>query len=219
MKILAIDTSTEACSVALAESGRLLERHSVPGRGHADRILGDVDSLLAEAGWKPSDLDLVACGCGPGSFTGVRIGVSTAQAIAFGADVRTLGVSTLRVLAQGVDTKQMIAALDARMGQIYVGAYARDAAGIMQTVKEVEVCAPDAFAAPVSDEPWAGAGHGFGTYEAELGPLVDGFDASALPRARDLVRIAEVSADTATDPVFLAPQYVRNNVAKVKGEQ
>jgi len=205
--------------VALAEGERLLERHSVPGRGHADRILGDIDSLLGEAGWKTSDLDLVACGCGPGSFTGVRIGVSTAQAIAFGADIQTIGVSTLRVLAQGADAEHVVAALDARMGQIYVGAFDRDADGIMQTVKDIEVCAPDAFSSPGERVAWTGAGHGFKTFATELAPLVSTFDESALPQARDLVHIAQASLDEATDPVFLAPQYIRNNVAKAKGEK
>lgn len=218
MKILAVDTSTEACSVALAEDDAVLESHSVPGRGHASRVLTDIESLLDQAGWKPRDLDLVACGCGPGSFTGVRIGVAAVQAIAFGADAPALGVSTLQVMAQGVDAPGVITALDARMGQVYVGAFERDANDLMQLSVPIEVCNPDVVSIADGSKSWVGAGHGFKTYADVLGPQVTEALPDALPNARDLITIARSSPDLAQDPVFLAPQYVRNDVAKVKGE-
>ncbi len=218
MKVLALDTSTEACSIALAEGSELLEAHSVPGRGHAGRVLTDIESLLEQAGWKPRDLDLVACGCGPGSFTGVRIGVAAAQAIAFGADAPALGISTLQILAQGIDAARVVAALDARMGQVYVGAFERDADELMQPVDAIEVCDPATVNLSGDRQDWVGAGHGFRTYEDVLSSQVTRALPDALPRARDLMAIAHTMRDEAKDPVFLAPQYVRNDVAKVKGQ-
>ena len=101
MKILAFDTSTDACSIALGVGGECLVDHAVVPREHAQRLLPTIRRLLAEAQLSPGQLDALVYGRGPGSFTGVRIAVSAAQGFAWGADIGTLGISTLASIAQG----------------------------------------------------------------------------------------------------------------------
>ena len=129
MRVLALDTATEACSVALLDDGGLIGRYEEPGRGHAAQILGMVDAVLAQAGVSLSMLDGIAASIGPGAFTGVRISVAAAQGLAFGAGLRLVGVSTLEALAmRALDDRadRALACLDARMGEVYWGCYAAD---------------------------------------------------------------------------------------------
>ena len=123
MKLLALDTATEACSAAVLADGEVLERYELAPRRHAALILPMIESVLAEAGLEISQLDAIAVGRGPGAFTGVRIAIGIAQGIAFAADLPVALVSTLAALALGTarDTgaTRIAAALDARMGEIY----------------------------------------------------------------------------------------------------
>src|SRR5208283_2224346 len=131
MRLLALDTATEACSVSLLTERGLTGRFAEVGRGHAERILGMVDEVLAEAGVGLSMLDGIAASVGPGAFTGVRICVSVAQGLAFGAGLPVVPITTLEALAlkamQG-GAQQALACLDARMGEVYWGCFAADAA-------------------------------------------------------------------------------------------
>lgn len=126
-KILAVDTATENCSVALIMGNEVIARCEYAPREHTTKILPMVDSVLAEAGVKLNQLDALAYGRGPGSFTGVRIGIGIAQGLAFGADLPMIGVSTLAAMAQGSyrteQAEQVVAAIDARMGDVYWGQY------------------------------------------------------------------------------------------------
>ncbi len=132
-KILAVDTATENCSVALMVGNDVISRCEYAPREHTTKILPMVDTVLAEGGLKLNQLDALAFGRGPGSFTGVRIGIGIAQGLAFGADLPMLGVSTLAAMAQGSyrlhQSEQVLAAIDARMGEIYWGQYQRQADG------------------------------------------------------------------------------------------
>lgn len=132
MKILAIDTATEALSVALNVDGEVTERASRPGRGHGTELLGYVDELLGRTGLRLRDLDAIAVGRGPGAFTGVRIGVAVAQGLATGAELPVVPVSDLATLAllaleagrrESVSEApvEVLACLDARLGGLYVG--------------------------------------------------------------------------------------------------
>ena len=123
MEILAIETSTEYCSVALWQDGKVSERCELVGQKHSEVLMAMLDALLKDAGIKITQVDGIAFGKGPGSFTGVRIACGVAQGLALGADVKVVGVCTLEALAQASGRDKVIAALDARMGELYLAAY------------------------------------------------------------------------------------------------
>ncbi len=220
MNILAIETSTEACSAALLINGEIEERFEFSPRGHGDLILQMVDDLLADAALKPQQLTAIAFGRGPGAFTGVRIATSVVQGIALGADLPVVPVSTLAALAQGAyrhhQQRKLLCAMDARMGEIYWGAYAIEA-GVALAQADECVC-PAAAAPAVSGGEWQGVGTGWQVYGDALvqryGVLASVRDTAALPRARDVALLAEhgyrngraVSAEQAL------PVYLRDNV-------
>jgi len=167
MKILAIDTATEACSAALLRNGEVTERFRVQPRGHGDLILGMMDELLKAAGIAVADLDALAFGRGPGAFTGVRIGTGVAQGAAFAAGLPLLPISNLAALAHRCFREQgaqkVLAALDARMGEVYWGAYECPVLGRADLLGIEQVAPPDSLTAPDSGS-WQGAGHGWGSY-------------------------------------------------------
>ncbi|MGH8261981.1 MAG: tRNA (adenosine(37)-N6)-threonylcarbamoyltransferase complex dimerization subunit type 1 TsaB [Steroidobacteraceae bacterium] len=224
MKILAIDTATEACSAALALGGHVLSRYEEPGRGHAERILPMVDEILAEAGVTLASLDAIAFGRGPGAFTGVRIAAAVAQGLAFGAGLRVVAVSDLAALAaRALKERPADAALicmDARMSEIYWCAYRAAADQGPQALREERV-GPLADVAgggvALSDRRWIGAGTGFGAYPelaAGLGLDPTSVDPALLPRAQEIAVIAlrELAAGRALDPAAALPVYLRDKV-------
>ena len=192
-RILAIDTATEACSAALWQDGQLLSRYEVAPRGHTDLILPMVAQLLAEAELRLNQLDAIAFGRGPGSFTGVRITLGVAQGLAFGADLPLLGVSNLQALAQGAHrvcaAQSALAAIDARMGEIYVGGFAL-LDGVMTSTDVEQVVTPTEWLAgmdsPAAAEWTVGVGSGLVTYPA-LGARVGELCTQLpYPQAQDL---------------------------------
>lgn len=217
--ILALDTSTEACSAALLVDDRRLERFEVLPRGHAGRILAMLDELLAEAGIALGRVDALSFCRGPGSFTGVRIGCGVAQGVAFGADLPVLPLSTLAVLAQGArretGTDRVLAAIDARMGEVYWAAYEAEA-GLMRLRGEERVLAPGEVAAPAGD--WLAVGTGWDAHgaalEAALGFQPSGALPEALPRAQDCLplAVAALRAGEALPAEQALPVYLRDRV-------
>ncbi|MGB5065729.1 MAG: tRNA (adenosine(37)-N6)-threonylcarbamoyltransferase complex dimerization subunit type 1 TsaB, partial [Candidatus Competibacter sp.] len=145
MKLLALDTATDACSAAVWVDGVVHERYELAPRRHAALILPMIEAVLAEAGLRPAQLDAVAFGRGPGAFTGVRIAVGIAQGIAFAADLPVVPVSTLAALALGVGREtghaRLAVALDARMSEVYWGTYVVTADDA-ELLGEERVCAP-----------------------------------------------------------------------------
>lgn len=217
MKLLALDTATEACSAAMWVDGAVLERYELAPRRHAVLILPMIESVLAEAGLSVGQLDAIAVGRGPGAFTGVRIAVGVAQGIAFAADLPVAPISTLAALAlgaaQATGQARVAAALDARMGEVYWGLYAvggEDA----QPLGEERVCAPETVAAPPGQ--WFGAGSGWVAYAETLAQrlTVSGWRSDCYPRAGDIARLAAApsrrSAWVAAEQVL--PVYLRNEV-------
>jgi tRNA threonylcarbamoyladenosine biosynthesis protein TsaB len=198
MKLLAIETATEACSAALLLDGERSSRFEIAQRRHTELILPMTASLLAEAGLGPSQLDAVAFGCGPGSFTGVRIAASVAQGIAFGVDLPVVRISTLATLAQEVietrGAQRVLCALDARMAQVYWGAFEATPQGLAHRLQPEVAVQPSAVAIP-KESSWFGAGGGWGAYQdALLQRLADRMaqlDATLLPRAVYAARLAE----------------------------
>lgn len=216
MKLLALDTATDACSAALLVDGNVTERSETTRRDHARLILPMIDALLADASLSVDDLDAVAFGCGPGSFTGVRIATGVAQGIGFATGVALVPVSDLAALAQHAvrrhDAGRVLACLDARMGEVYWGRYERDAQGLVVADGSEQLSPPDG----VTGENAFGAGPGWAAYP-ELGPRLapPGVDAGLLPQARDIIRLAQrdVALGRTVRAAQAMPTYLRDEVA------
>ncbi len=233
MKLLALETATEACSVALYLDGEVLERHELAPRRHAELALPWIEELLARAGLAKSQLDAIACGRGPGSFTGVRLAVAMAQGLALALDRPAIGVSTLEALALpgmralgAEDTADtgVLAAIDARMGEVYLADYRRDGPDAWRRQGEEAVIAPGRVSL-VDASQRIGVGTGFAAENAalveRLGACLVRVDPHALPHAGDVARLA-VSALARGEGVAaeqLQPAYLRNKVALTLAEQ
>ncbi|HHH44945.1 MAG TPA: tRNA (adenosine(37)-N6)-threonylcarbamoyltransferase complex dimerization subunit type 1 TsaB [Gammaproteobacteria bacterium] len=222
-RILAIEAATEACSAALLIGDSVQERFEVAPRRHVALLLPFVESLLAEAGIRPGDLDAVAFGRGPGSFTGLRIAAGITQGIAFGSDLPVIPVSTLAALAQGTVRQQgavnVLAALDARMQEVYWGAFRCDTEGLVVAVGKEQVCAPEAVECPQTGD-WSGAGNGWQAYADQLSQrcAVPGaaIYAQQQPQAADVARlaVAAFAQGEVLAPEQVCPVYLRNDVAR-----
>jgi tRNA threonylcarbamoyladenosine biosynthesis protein TsaB len=223
MKILAFDTSTEYCSVAVLADGELFSREILAGQRHSSLLLPLVGEVLAECGMELHELDGIAFGCGPGSFTGLRIGCGVAQGLALGADLPVIGVSTLLALAEGSGGARVIACLDARMGEVYHAAYEKGAEG-WQVVAEPGLFAPQAVP-ELAGEGWVGSGSGFAAYGEALrqsyAGQLSGVIADAPPRASDMARLAAplFERGAGMDAAQAAPLYIRNKVALKTSER
>jgi tRNA threonylcarbamoyladenosine biosynthesis protein TsaB len=217
MKLLAFETSTEACSVALWLDGAVHERFELAPRRHAELALPWAEQLLARAGVAKSQLDAIAVGRGPGAFTGVRLGVAIAQGIALALDRPVLPVSTLAALAMQSPGGRTLAAIDARMGEIYLGAF-RLADGDVEALSAEVVVRPDHAELP-GDGNWVGVGTGFaaadGALVERLGSRLAAVHADALPHAADVARLAAHAwaRGEAIPAERLEPAYLRNDVA------
>jgi tRNA threonylcarbamoyladenosine biosynthesis protein TsaB len=222
MKILAIDTSTDACSAALLTDDGVLDHFELAPSRHAHLILSMIDAVLADAEVTPASLDALAFGRGPGSFTGLRIAAGVIQGIAFGLDLPVVPVSTLAGLAQAaLQTKKathVLAALDARMNEVYWGAYAPDGDEIMQCIGREIVCAPAQVPVPESGS-WIGVGPGWARYAEELqkrvGGGLTGWEGDFYPHARYIARLAGhyYSKGLIVDAAQAVPTYLRDEVA------
>jgi tRNA threonylcarbamoyladenosine biosynthesis protein TsaB len=221
LKILAIDTSGEACSAALLSDGAVEQRLSREPRRHGELILAMMDELLAQAGLRLVRLDALAFGRGPGSFTGVRIAAAVIQGAAFGADLPVVPVSTLAALAQGHHRAEgctrTLPAFDARMGELYWGAYALDEQGLMRAVVEDQVGSPEIVVLPEGGG-WCGSGGGWAAHgdvlRRRLGPRLVAVDPSALCEARDVVTLAAAAfaAGRFVPAERALPLYLRDRV-------
>jgi tRNA threonylcarbamoyladenosine biosynthesis protein TsaB len=226
MRVLAVDTATEASSVALLSGEELISRYAEGGLSHAEQILGMVEAVLAEAQVSLSMLDGIAASIGPGSFTGVRISVAVAQGLAFGAGLRVAPVSTLEALAfQAVrrGAAHALACLDARMGEVYWGCFAADLARGVAASCPASVGPPDSVVLPVPG-PHRGIGRGFAAYPAlaELPGLeLDPDDRRALPNAREFAQLGALRLRLAEglDPAEISPLYLRDKVALTEAER
>ena len=174
MNYLAIDASTEACSVALVYHEKLFNQFELCPQSHSTRILPMVDEVLKQANVTLADLDGIIYGQGPGSFTGVRIGIGVVQGLAFSANLQVVGVSTMQAMAQQAYLKhgvtEVVAAIDARMSEVYTGFYVLDSYQIMQPVLAEAVLPPTELAKYYHTQniPAYGVGTGWDAYQEEL---------------------------------------------------
>lgn len=223
MNILALETSTEYCSVALWQDGVVSERCELVGQKHSEVLMTMLDGLLQDSGFRIRDIDGIAFGKGPGSFTGVRIACGVAQGLALGADLKVVGVCTLEALAEASGKEKVITALDARMGELYLAAYGKRN---KEWVAVIEPCLCKAEEAPVvTGEDWYGAGSGFEVsgeaLQTRYGKRLSGVDAKAVPQAIAIARLAaiEFAKGNAVDAALALPLYLRDKVALKTSER
>ena len=226
MRILAFDASTEVCAAALGDGSRWAECADAAGQRHSELLLPMIRSLLTEARLELTDLDGIAFGAGPGSFTGLRIACGIAQGLALGANLPVVGVGTLEAMAETARTRtgctRVIAALDARMHEVYLAAYEHDGARWRERIAPT-VVKPDEAPLPEGDG-WTAAGNGFVEYPAlreRLAGAAASFAEGVLPSAVAIGDLAlpRFAAGEGVPAREAAPLYVRHRVALTSAER
>ncbi|MDR1708393.1 MAG: tRNA (adenosine(37)-N6)-threonylcarbamoyltransferase complex dimerization subunit type 1 TsaB [Candidatus Accumulibacter sp.] len=218
MKILALETAVDPGSVALWLDGRVVGRVCPPGVSNSEALLPEAAAVLRGEGLDFGDLDGIAFGMGPGSFTGLRVACGVAQGLAFALGRPLLGVGALEAMALAAGATRVIAALDARMGEIYHGRFVDG-----RLEGEIGVCAPEGIPLPDSSG-WLACGDGLARYPAlreRLAGAVSDWRPDIVPRADALARLAGLRMERGegADPALAAPFYVRNKVAKTVAER
>lgn len=224
--ILVLDTATEACSAALLHGEQLSSQYELAPQAHTRKILPMCNELLQEAGLSLNQLDAIAFGQGPGSFTGVRIGIGVAQGLAFGADRPLIGISNLASLAQGCHRRHqarfVFCAIDARMNEVYFGAFVEQH-GIMTPLCAEEVLAPELAQQRICEllehaeaGDWWASGTGFAAYSLLADDMTDRItlDSEHLPDARDMIplAVAALQEGKGCAAELATPVYLRDKV-------
>ena len=217
MKILALDTSTDYCSVALAVGADTQVREMRAGQSHSSLLLRMIDELMSASGLRLQDLDAIAYGEGPGSFTGLRIACGVVQGLALGADVPVVGVGPLLAMAAATRAPSVVCCVDARVHEIYHAAY-RCGATAGAVVHEPSVCAPAAAPELEGDE-WLGCGSGFAAYGSVLQQRYAGqlaaVEPDRYPHAREIAALAApmIARGEVSSAENAVPVYLRDKVA------
>ncbi len=223
MKILAVETSGDFCSVALWRDGVIDDREILAGQKQSGLLLDLVHELLSACGEKLRDMDGIAFGAGPGSFTGLRVACGVTQGLAMGVDCPVVGVSTLQALAEASGAPRVVCCVDARMREVYQAAYEK-VEGVWHTVQEPGVYAPDAVPG-LPGEGWLGCGSGFAAYRdaliARYGVQLCGVNDALHARACDVATLAvavfaRAGGLRAEDATLF---YVRDKVALMTHER
>lgn len=223
MKVLSIETACEHGSVALLLDGAVHVRRIQGAANHSEAVLRDLRELLAEAGLAVTQLDAIAFGAGPGAFTGLRLACGVAQGIALAAGLGVAAVSSLQAIALQSAADRVFVATDARMGEVYHGAFVRDAVGVPQLVGAYSCTAPEDIGIPPGD--WFAAGSAFRVWPealtARLRTRLTGCAGDLVPRAEEVARLGAfaVEREQLTAPELAAPLYVRDKVAFTTAER
>lgn len=223
MKLLALDTSTEACSAALFINGEIRQRFEITPKAHTKLLLPMIESLLAEAELNLTQLDALAFGCGPGSFTGLRIATGVVQGLAFGANLSVVPVSTLAALAQNFSEKFSFVATDARIGEIFWGVYQKNADGFVELVEKEAVLPVSEIQFPEKNA--IGIGSGWRVYETELlkktRGLVSQIESDVFPHSSVIAKLGVYGfkQGRAVAAEFAQPVYLRDKVAQTERER
>lgn len=234
-RILAIETATSSCSVAIEENGVVFELSETGNNIHSQVLLGMVQQVLKDAKVSVSDLNAVAVGQGPGSFTGLRIGIGVAQGLAYGAECQMIGISSLAALAhQSQETGYILAGIDARMSEIYWGLYknrigdeANEITSQTELIGQLSVSAPKGInIESISDqsidferERLFLVGNAWSEYrdviDKELFERATELGGSFMPIASGVLALAKhaYAQEQLISPIDFAPHYIRNNVA------
>ena len=223
MNLIALETSTEYCSLAVSRGAQLFERSFHAGQRHSELALPVLRELLREAQLEMQAIQGIAYGAGPGSFTGLRIACGLAQGLALARNLPVAGIGTLLALAQDCDADKVIACLDARMGEVYHAVYRRSGE------KWIEMHAPALYKPDgvprVDGGDWFGCGSGFRVHGAALAQCYRGsmsrIDADAVPKAAAMLRLAlpVFAAGQGLDAAAAAPLYVRDKIALKSSER
>jgi len=220
--VLALETATEACSIAVLSEADVRQCHEVIPRRHSQRVFGMLEELVPQGDLAAAGIDLIAYGKGPGSFTGLRIAASLAQGLAFSTGLPALGVPTLGALAQTALRKgvvhhdsNVLCTIDARINEVYGAIYSYEA-GIAQLL-EGPWALPPGDQAPEHEGPLSAVGSGVGfidTFPAELRSRIRSSDPELLPEARDVAELALslFSAGVVETPGEISPVYVRDEI-------
>jgi tRNA threonylcarbamoyladenosine biosynthesis protein TsaB len=239
VNLLAIETSTEFCSLAVAAGDLVFARHEPAGQRHAETILVAIRELIGEARLTLEQIEGIAYGAGPGSFTGLRVACGVAQGLAMARGIGVIGIASLLAVAEQAGAVNAICCIDARMGEVYHAAYRRvpstdsaslDAAansGGWIELSAPVVCRPEAvpLAPEGADGEWTGCGSGFATYrevlELRYAGQLQSVVPDALPTASAVLRLAQpqFAAGKACDPASAIPHYVRDRVALKTSER
>ncbi len=220
--ILAIETSSEMASCALLNGASVLSRESAGVRTHSQSILPMIQELLAEAGITLAQCDAIAFGAGPGSFTGVRTACGIAQGLAYGAGLPVLPLVTLDAMAlacrQHTGATEVLAVLDARMGEVYWAQYRGD-----DVIAGPALCAPADVAPQASDGALTACGNGFSAYPDAFAdkPYARGAHAAIMPHAQQIAQLAVAAFDAnkALPAALAQPLYLRNKIAYTSAER
>ena len=217
MKIVAIDTSTEFCSVALWLDGELVSRARHAGPKHSEFLLPMLDELFTTTKTRLNEFFGIAFGAGPGSFTGLRIACGVTQGLALGANLPVVGVSTLLAIAEASGAARAVCCMDARMSEVYHAAYTREGDD-WATIHEPGLYKPQSVP-DIDGNDWIGCGNGFAVYEQALmnryaGQVV-GLQATLFPHAKEIARLAVplFERGMGREAVNAVPIYVRDKVA------
>ncbi len=217
MNVLAIDTVSRCCSVAISYRGVVRQEKTIGDRIHSSRLLGLVEQVLEWHRIGLQDIDLIVVDTGPGSFTGVRVGMGVAQGLAYGVGIDTCGVNSLAILAAGCGPGIVVPVIDARMGQVYTGAYSVSPTGLWEEVHAPVVCYPEKMAF-LENETWLAVGDGWQMYRERLirgcrnKPVFR--DDCLYPEARFAISaVLDLDMGIMSSPLQLAASYIRNDVA------
>ena len=223
MKLLAVETSGDWCSVALWRDGEVIERVLRAGQRQSGHVIDLAHELLTSLGETVRGMDGFAFGAGPGAFTGLRIACGVVQGFALGAGKPVVGICTLLALAEASGASRAVCCLDARMNEIYHAAYERRD-GAWAVVHEPSVCAA-AKAPTLINDGWRGMGNGFAVHgdalKAGYGARLSGMDAEAFPRASDIANLAApvLMRGEGVPAEQAVPLYVRDRVALTTRER
>jgi tRNA threonylcarbamoyladenosine biosynthesis protein TsaB len=223
-RCLAVETASQTCSVAACVGDRSASRQWAAGGEESRQIFSLIGEVLDETGQGLDDLDCIALGCGPGGFTGLRVGAAAVQALAYGAALPVCSVSSLEVLAAGAmrltGAATAAACLDARMGEAYLGVYVDEGNESLRTVLPDQLVNPEQYVLAAGlPQPMFGAGSGWSAYpalsNANAGRL-SGIDGKLVPSAVDLLHRARIRFDRGEtlEPQAAQPNYVRNQVTR-----
>ncbi len=218
MKILAIETSSQACSVALSFNDQINQKHEILNNQHSQYLLSFIDDLLSESSITKSELDLIAVGNGPGSFTGLRLGLGVAQGLAYGLNKPLMAVSSLLSVAAQSDQQYLLVATDARMNEVYWQCLEKQGNANYIELTKPNLNKPAELSLPEIKGSWHGIGSGWDMYFDQLQAYLDNPDdyiANILPQAGTVVQIAHrlVEHGKVDQNQLVLPVYIRNQIA------